>query len=416
MQRRSFVKNAAFAALASNLFIQTKAAESTHQSIVSKRDYWLSVLDKIALPVLESLANNELRKHMPFNTLPNAYPNRDKVCYLEAFARTLNGIAPWIEHGQGSPHELELQSKYRKLARKSLANAVDPQSADFMNFTAFNQPLVDAAFLAQALLRAPIELWDKLEKASKNNVIEALKSTRHIVPYDNNWVLFSAMIEAALLRFNGDGDIVKMDLILRIVENWYKGDGMYSDGADFHLDYYNSIVIQPFLLDILEELIKIDRAKYYLSYEKVKKIAVRHARQLELLISPEGYYPPIGRSITYRFGIFHLLAQVTLRQELPAIIHPTQVRESLSAVIEKTMQATNMFDSNGWLQIGVFGHQPSLAEPYINTGSLYLCSTIFLPLGLPSDNVFWSGDSRDWTSKKIWNGVDVLADSSLKEK
>ncbi|MEQ8535620.1 MAG: DUF2264 domain-containing protein, partial [Imperialibacter sp.] len=50
---------------------------------------------------------------------------------------------------------------------------------------------------------------------------------------------------------------------------------------------------------------------------------------------------------------------------------------------------------------------------YISTGSLYLCSMAFLPLGLPSNNAFWAEPAADWTSKKIWNGVNVPADHAM---
>lgn len=34
-------------------------------------------------------------------------------------------------------------------------------------------------------------------------------------------------------------------------DGWYKGDAWYGDGQEFHLDFYNSIVIHPMLTDIL---------------------------------------------------------------------------------------------------------------------------------------------------------------------
>lgn len=37
------------------------------------------------------------------------------------------------------------------------------------------------------------------------------------------------------------------------------------------------------------------------------------------------------------------------------------------------------------------------------TGSLYLCSTVFLPLALSSTNPFWQGEAA-WTAQKEWNG------------
>ena len=67
---------------------------------------------------------------------------------------------------------------------------------------------------------------------------------------------------------------------------------------------------------------------------------------------------------------------------------------------------------NGWLQIGLAGHQPALGEPYISTGSLYLCSAAWLPLGLPPDDPFWSHPPQPWTSQTIWSGKDIPADHS----
>ena len=45
---------------------------------------------------------------------------------------------------------------------------------------------------------------------------------------------------------------MRVDYALRQHEQWYKGDGVYGDGPEFHWDYYNSFVIQPMLLDVLD--------------------------------------------------------------------------------------------------------------------------------------------------------------------
>jgi hypothetical protein len=55
-----------------------------------------------------------------------------------------------------------------------------------------------------------------------------------------------------------------------------------------------------------------------------------------------------------------------------------------------------------------------MSEDYINTGSLYLCTAVFLPLGLPADDSFWTSPARDWTAKKAWNGEDVGADHAIR--
>jgi hypothetical protein len=79
------------------------------------------------------------------------------------------------------------------------------------------------------------------------------------------------------------------------------------------------------------------------------------------------------------------------------------------------IEVPEVFDSKGWLRIGFMGHQPNIAESYISTGSLYLCSVGLLPLGLPSSDPFWVGAPADWTSRKIWGGQDFMADHAISD-
>ena len=263
---------------------------------------------------------------------------------------------------------------------KSIKNAVDPKAKDFMNFNQYSrQPLVDAAFLAHALIRAPKQLWGNLDNETKSNLIEALKSTRVIKPYESNWLLFSAMVETALLKFDGEWEIAPVQNAIDKHAAWYKGDGLYGDGPNFHWDYYNSYVIQPMLLDILK-ICKENNIQMSLDYDTCLKRSIRYAAIQERLISPEGTFPPIGRSLPYRVGAFQLLGQISLIHKLPENIKPPQVRCALTSVMKNMMEAPGTFDKNGWLQIGFYGHQPDIGESYISTGSLYLCSVGFLPL------------------------------------
>ena len=105
---------------------------------------------------------------------------------------------------------------------------------------------------------------------------------------------------------------------------------------------------------------------------------------------------------------------MVLKNGLPASLKPAQVRAALTAVIKKTLDAENTFTKDSWLSIGLSGSQPLLAESYINTGSVYLCMTVFLPLGLPHDDEFWIAPDEPWTAVKVWSGKDVVpADHAL---
>jgi hypothetical protein len=281
-----------------------------------------------------------------------------------------------------------------------------------MYFSLGAQPVVVAAFLAQSILRSPTELWKKLDPATQTNLVKALRATRAIQPGFNNWLLFSATIEACLCRIGEDWDRMRVDYAVRQHEQWYKGDGVYGDGPSFHWDYYNSFVIQPMLLNVLDTVSAGVRAWAPLR-EPILQRARRYAAIQERLISPEGAYPAIGRSLAYRFGAFQVLAMMAHRKQLPDAISPEQVRCALTAVIKRSIEAPGTFDANGWLTIGFCGHQPSIGESYISTGSLYLCSAAFLPLGLPAADPLWSGPPKKWTMQKVYAGEDLPADHAL---
>jgi len=375
-----------------------------------ERSYLVGELRKIADPLLSALSRNKLREEMPVEAVTGQEQDRKNYTYLEAFGRLAAGMAPWLELGPDNTEEGKLREKYILLVRKCLHNATDPQSPDFMNFTKGSQPVVDAAFLAQALLRAPKQLWDPLDTVTKTNVINAFISSRVITPFFNNWLLFSAEIEAFLIQSTGHGDMMRIDYAVNQLMQWYKGDGLYGDGAEFHFDYYNSYVIHPMLLEVLG-ILKNER-KYAGLYKRALARSQRYAEILERLISPEGTYPAIGRSLAYRFGAFQLLGEIALMHQLKEI-DPAQVRSALYAVIKKKIEAPGTFDKNGWLQIGFNGHQPGIGEGYISTGSLYLCSEGFLILGLPADDVLWTSADEEWTQLKASKGEPFPIDHAI---
>ena len=116
-----------------------------------------------------------------------------------------------------------------------------------------------------------------------------------------------------------------------------------------------------------------------------------------------------------RFGAFHSLAQSALNESLPKSLTPAQVRSALTAVIIRQLENPDNFDSDGWLRVGFAGSQPEMAESYVNTGSLYHCTTVFLPLGLPADNPFWTDGFEPWTGMKAWSGARIDGDHAIKD-
>jgi hypothetical protein len=417
--RRSFLKSAVLASapLLATAGIREAAAQpadaASAPSGLDDRAQWLSIVERVSQPVLEAVSRQKLHATMPVEAAEGAVEQRSQSTHLEAVGRLLCGLAPWLEAETGNnPKEEELRSRYREWARLAIKNGTDPKSPDALNFGSNRQSVVDAAFLALAIVRAPDQLWAMLDSATKDNLVRALVETRKIQPGFNNWLLFSAMVEAFFCKYGQPWDTMRIDYALRQHQEWYKGDGMYGDGPNFHWDYYNSFVIQPMLLNVLDAVQAITD-RWSALRKPIETRAQRYAAIEERLISPEGTFPPIGRSLAYRFGALHHLAEMAWRRKLPDGIHPAQVRAAMTAVMTRMISAPGTFDGKGWLTIGFAGHQPSIGEDYISTGSLYLCSTAWLPLGLDATDEFWSAPAEPWTAKKAWSSVDIKSDHAI---
>jgi hypothetical protein len=193
---------------------------------IAARAAWVSQLQRLAEPVLRALASRTLKATMPIEGVGDPRFARSHFSHLEALARTLVGIAPWIELAGLTGTEEELRARFATLASDAISSAVDPASPDYVNFSFSFQPIVDAAFLSQALLRAPSALVRTLSPAVRANLITGLRATRSRKAHFNNWLLFAAMIEVGLRVLGADDwDRARIDYALRQHEQWYKGDG-----------------------------------------------------------------------------------------------------------------------------------------------------------------------------------------------
>lgn len=386
------------------------------------RRLWVETLIRIIDPVLQSGAVRKLRETMPkYDEEKWNAAKKDRYGLLEAVGRTLCGASGWLSHAAADEWEEEQRSRYALLARRTIDAITDPASPDRATFFAsdlpdhYQQCLVDTAFLCHAILRAKEELFDRLDGRVKENLIRCLKESRKVRPVRNNWLLFSGMVEAALALIGEEPDLMRVDYCLSQHEQWYKGDGLYGDGPDFHFDYYNSYVIQPMFIDIARvfadrfpEANDLGRRRL----ETAVKRGTRYAAILERMIAPDGTFPVVGRSIAYRTGAFQMLAQAATQNMIPDGVTKPQIRCALTEVIRRCFTPEN-FNEDGWLKIGVCADQPDLGEYYICSGSLYLCTTGFLPLSLGEDDAFWNSDYEDYTSRKIWSGKNEKADRAI---
>lgn len=217
MQRKKFLKWSSLFGLASVLpRVSMSAATVEHRHSLSgqnDRAYWVALLDKMATPLLSNMSWAELRKNMPV-VYSTTWDGRNKqVAYMEAFGRLIGGIAPFLALPADNSTEGKVRARLHKQTLQSLAHAVDPQSPDYLFWGDGKTPqvLVDAAHIAQAFLYAPDTLWKPLSAKTKEQFIHEFVTIRRIKPFDNNWVLFAAIIESFLLSVGEKIDETRID-------------------------------------------------------------------------------------------------------------------------------------------------------------------------------------------------------------
>ena len=415
MERRNFLGtlvagSATALATASEAVAAPKAAGKS----ASDRAYMADLLQRMAEPVLSAMSQGELVKKFELEVSPT-WDGRDKrVSYLECFGRLIAGAAPWLALADDGSPEGKTRKRLQQMALQSFVHSVDPKSPDRLLWEGPGQVLVDSAYYTNAMMRAPKELWEPLDAATKRRIIDHIKALRRIEPPYINWLLFAAMNEAWLMSIGEAYDPMRMNVAIRKVNEWYVGDGWIKDGETFHFDYYGSYVMHPMLCEILEVLEQQKGPFWHGKPAEMRALAFkrmgRFSEHLERFISPEGTYPMFGRSLTYRTAAFQPLALLALRKQLPASLPEGQVRAAMRAVHERIWSAPSNFTKGGFLTIGFVGAQPELGDIYSNNGSMYIASESFLPLGLPATDTYWSAPAQDWTQKKAFSGAKFPKD------
>ena len=229
-------------------------ARPAHQADTTRevRASWIALLRRLADPVLTNLANGTLKARMPIEQAAGA--SRATVTHLEALGRLGRGNLTVDQSSCGRQWRRTPSSRVHQ-SRRAVRSAVrwNPSSPDFLNFTRERQPLVDAAFLAQGILRAPRALRDGVPPPRRSDTSWPRSSRRAGSPRASTTGCCSRQPSKRGSRrweLNGTGyaSTTRCDS----TTSGTRATGTYGDGPAFHWDYYNSFVIQPMLLDVLD--------------------------------------------------------------------------------------------------------------------------------------------------------------------
>ncbi|CAM5370090.1 DUF2264 domain-containing protein [Streptomyces narbonensis] len=301
---------------------------------------------------------------------------------LEGWARTFLLAALRVAGSQGEdPHGHLARYAEGLAAGTAEPGTDDPDSWPLTTDT--RQAVVESASVALGLRLTRPWLWDRLDERTRHRVVDWLRPALRPSPVDNNWWLFGLTV-AGFLQDAGietDRAAATVDRSLARIEDWYLGDGWYSDGDNRAFDHYNAWALHFY--PVLHAYLAGDRTLLDRYGPRLR----RHLDDHVHLFDANGSPLPYGRSLIYRFAAAAAPWLGTLTGHTP--LTPGATRRLASGSLRHFLDR-GATDPNGLLTLGWHGPYPPLVQEYSGPGSPYWASKGFLGLLLPADHPAWT--------------------------
>jgi hypothetical protein len=298
---------------------------------------------------------------------------------IEGFARTFLLAAFRIAgaNGQGVGRLLD------RYAAGLAAGSDNSKKRGWPDITDCSQQMVEAAAIAVALHETRAYLWDNLDSRTQDDIRAWLGGFTGKRTFQNNWILFQVVTGQFLKSVGGRYDDAEIEHGLDAIEDWYVGDGWYTDGAGQNFDYYIgwAMHLYPLLWARIAGPDGADRASVY------KRRLRDFLGQYQYFFGADGAPVHQGRSLTYRYAAVAPLWLGELADSTP--LTPGQTRRLASGAVRHFTER-GVPDSSGLLTLGWYGtHLPS-TQRYSGPGSPYWAGKAFLGLLLPADHPAWT--------------------------
>ncbi|MEU0060231.1 DUF2264 domain-containing protein [Streptomyces sp. NPDC006334] len=245
------------------------------------------------------------------------------------------------------------------------------------------QPLVEAASVALALRLTGRELWDRLDDGVRQRAAAWLSEALTAEPWPCNWELFPVTVGGFLqsVGFEADASRKAVDRGLERIEEWYVGDGWYTDGPIRAFDYYNGWAMH--LYTVLHAWLAGDTRLLDLYGGRLSRHLTDYAR----LFGGDGAPLHQGRSLTYRFATTAPLWLGALTGHTP--LAPGETRRLASGALKYFLER-GAVDSRGLLTLGWHGPDSTVLQGYSGPASPYWASKGFIGLLLPAEHEVWT--------------------------
>ncbi|WP_327659391.1 MULTISPECIES: DUF2264 domain-containing protein [unclassified Streptomyces] len=310
---------------------------------------------------------------------------------LEGFARTFLlasfRIAGAGKDTTGTADGTEAPAVSHLIERytQGLTTGTDRDHAEaWPELTDCSQQMVEAASIAIGLHETRPWIWDQLDSRVQERVVDWLSGFVGARTWDNNWRLFQVVAEQFLASVGAPYSQSDIDGGLDRIEDWYVGEGWYSDGDGRNFDYYVGWALHLYPL-LWARIAGPDgdggRAKTY-----------RDRLSLFLETYPQFFGAdgaPVhqGRSLTYRMAATAPVWLGALADCTP--LAPGLTRR-LASGTARHFAERGVPDERGLQPLGWYGTHLPTTQPYSGPASPYWSSKGFLGLLLPAEHPVWT--------------------------
>ncbi|MEY2244210.1 DUF2264 domain-containing protein [Streptomyces sp. BF23-18] len=340
------------------------------------RAHWEAAADALLAAVAPYATDDQALYHFPRGRTSSAGRLSDG---LEGYARTLL-LA-------GFRRDEKVLERYARGLAAGTAG-VWPRVEDR------GQPLVEAASIALALRLTRPLLWDRLDDGVRQRAAAWLGDALTAEPWPCNWELFPVTVGGFLQEIGHEPEASRaaIDRGLERVEQWYLGDGWYTDGHGRKFDYYNGWAMH--LYPVLHAWLADDARLLDLYAGRLEAHLGDYAR----LFGGDGAPMLQGRSLTYRFAATAPLWLGALTGRTP--LSPGETRRLASGALRYFLDR-GAVAGDGLLTLGWHGPDEAFLQHYSGPASPYWASKAFVALLLPPEHEVWTATEEPGPAERV---------------
>jgi hypothetical protein len=314
----------------------------------------------------------------------------DSVDAIESFARIASAWGAWLRNPANpafikfQDHEMNLESLIWQ-ALLDGTNSSNPYTY-WGNIEHLDQRIVESADIAVTVWLSRERVFNKMTRAEQEQIIAWLAQVDGKGTYTDNWILFTAMVQAVRHHLGFPSPEDDLDNRLMQIGEFYRGDGWYVDGPSDEFELYNAWMFGWHYL--LWAYIDGDRRPDH--RQQVLERGRSFINGFLHFFGANGSYPAWGRSIVYRFAA---LAPFAIGHFLKIAPNDAGLLRRISSGCIRYFYDHGFLDPDDhFVRQGYHGDFPPAGEAYISPGSPYWCCHGLFALTLDRDDPFWTAN------------------------